>query len=300
MRQGGKKGFKQKIADMSKQSVELIDLLIARIVSPRLNIDQKDAIELGNKIQTGFSKIKNLEELYARSNAFASVRFGELFNIPISLKDLEKNEESSYTLADFDIRASKNALVPYGIIAILGGPDAGKSSLVNHMSQNCECAFISAMEPIQKDDEPFLIGPTASALGMVNSLRLKDEIIFFDSGRFMRGISDYGLGEKGLPIGISLFLTDLNNLAVYCRKRLFLVISTESNRDDYNESYYHLIRGAVNGVIQPITGRQAGLSEFKPDNRIPQTYEYGNSAEFEALPSLFKAKQQLFIGAENE
>lgn len=300
MRKGGKKTFKQQLSDMKKQSIELIDLLIARIVSPRLNIDQKEAVELGNKIHSGFQKIKNLEELYSHSNAFASIRFGELFNIPVSLNELEKNEESTYTLADFEIRADKDSIIPYGITAILGGPDAGKSSLINHMCQHCECAFISAMEPIQKDDEPFLIGPAASALGMVNALRLKEEIIFFDSGRFMRGISDYGLGEKGLPIGVSLFLTDLNNLAVFCRKRFFLVISTESNRDDYNEAYYHLIRGAVNGVIQPITGRQAGLSEFKPDNRIPQTYEYGNSAEFEALPSLFKAKQQLLIGAENE
>lgn len=300
MRTGGKKSFKKQLSDMKKQSIELIDLLIARIVSPRLNISQEEAIGLGNKIHAGFQKINNLEDLYAQSNAFASIRFGELFNIPVSLADLKKNQESVYTLADFGIRASKNSAVPYGIIAILGGPDAGKSSLINHMHEHCECAFISAMEPIQQDNEPFLIGPAASALGMVNSLRLKEEIIFFDSGRFMRGISDYGLGEKGLPIGVSLFLTDLNNLAVFCRKRLFLVISTESNRDDYNEAYYHLIRGAVNGVIQPITGRQAGLSEFKPDNRIPQTYEYGESAEFEALPNLFKAKQQLFIGAEDE
>lgn len=297
MRRGGKKhiSFKKALGKFKEQINEFTDILTARIISPRLNIPVDEAKVIGSNILNSVKTLKEVDEIYSVGNMMASVRFGEQFNIPVVIKDLNVCKESEVSVSDIGLSIKEDIQVPYGIITVMGGPDAGKSSLANHIADSLGITPIIAMEPIQNPDQPFLIGPSASALGIVSMLYVHDDVLIFDSGRFLRGISDYGLGEKGLPIGLSLFLTDLNNLFVYCKKRCFLVVSTESNREDYNTAYYELMRGAVNGVIQPEVGSQSGLLEMKPANRIPIPYTYGEGANFEAVPNLFKIKQQKLL-----
>lgn len=299
VRRGGFKrpDYKKALEKFKNQVTDFTALLTARLVSPRLNIPVDEANRLGSSILNKLEKVDEIQDVYAVGNMMASVRFGEQFNIPIEVAKLKRADRTRVdsTMIGIQLRNSESFDIPYGIIAIMGGPDAGKSSIARHIGDTYGVEPIIAMEPIQEPDMPFLIGPSAAALGMVAMLYSGHDFIIYDSGRFLRGISDYGLGEKGLPIGLSLFLTDLNNLYTYCRKRCFLVVSTESNREDYNTAYYELMRGAVNGVIQPSVGSQSGLIEVKPANRIPVTYTYGEAKEFEAVPNLFKIKQEKML-----
>lgn len=297
MRRGGNKhkSYKEALSRFKNQVKDFADLLTARLVSPRLNIPVDEAQLLGANILKKLKEVKELEDVYSIGNMMASVRFGEQFNIPIKIEDLKVNKKIMVTTEDLGLHMREHFDIPFGIVAIMGGPDAGKSSLARHIADALGVSPIVAMEPVQDSETPFLIGPSASALGLVATLYSSEDVIIYDSGRFLRGISDYGLGEKGLPIGLSLFLTDLNNLFAYCQKRCFLVVSTESNREDYNVAYYELMRGAINGVVQPEVGSQSGLIEVKPANRIPVPYTYGNSDSFEAVPNIFKIKQQKLI-----
>lgn len=292
----GSQTFKEKLISFLKPS-SYVDVLTARIVSPRLNIDLQSAKELGDNIINKLSSVKSLEDLYSAANELATVRFGEQFNIPINFKEIKKQLDSIMKPEDLGliIEESMNVL-PYGIIAVLGGPDSGKTSLVKFIAEHEDFCYITAMEPVTDSDESFIIGPTASCAALVSSLYLDEPNIIFDSARFVRGVSDYGLGEKGLPIGVSLFLTDINNLLVWAKKRLFLVVSTESNNESYNQAYYELLRGAVNGIIQPIAGAQAGYIEFKPKDRKPVLYKYGEGAKFETVENIFELKTNFILG----
>lgn len=293
--------FKKKLTDIFGIN-SFKELLVARIISPRLNITPEAAKSIGSDLYERMSKIENEEHLYQVANELASIRFGEQFNIPITVSQINRHEENSLNTEELDLRLDKKEIIqlPYGLIAILGGPDAGKTSLINHMqSVMTDFNTVTAMEPITNPDEPFLVGPTSSCLGLVSCLKLKHSLCFYDSARFVRGVSDYGLGEKGLPIGVSLFLTDINNLLVYARKRLFLVVSTESNNESYNQAYYELLRGAVNGIIQPIAGSQAGYIECKPDKRTPILYKYGTGDKFDTVSNIFELKTNFMIKENN-
>lgn len=288
------------IKDFLKPS-SYLDVLMARIISPRLNIGLNDARELGSDIMQRLTKIESVSDLYPIVSEFSTIRFGEQFNIPFSFNSIKRVPESFVTPNDLGLTLEKQMPhMPYGIIAVLGGPDSGKTSLVNYLKDYEEFETITAMEPIVAEEEPFVVGPTASCLALVGTLYLQSAFIIFDSARFVRGVSDYGLGEKGLPIGVSLFLTDINNLLVWARKRVFLVVSTESNNENYNQAYYELLRGAVNGIIQPITGSQAGYIEYKPSSRRPTLYKYGEGAHFETVENIFELKTNFLLGDRNE
>lgn len=293
--------FKKKLANIFGIN-SFKELLVARIISPRLNITPEAAKSIGSDLYKKIADIETEEHLYQVANELASIRFGEQFNIPIDVSQILRHEENSLNTNELDLKLDKKMEfdIPYGLIAILGGPDSGKTSLVNHMqSVLTDYDAVTAMEPVTNPDEPFLIGPTSSCLGLVSCLKLKNSLCFYDSARFVRGVSDYGLGEKGLPIGVSLFLTDINNLLVYARKRLFLVVSTESNNESYNQAYYELLRGAVNGIIQPIPGSQAGYIECKPDKRTPTLYKYGAGDKFDTVANIFELKTNFMIKENN-
>lgn len=295
MKRGGKstkKNWKDQLKGFKNPVKDFYDLLAARIISPRINVDVSAATQMGKDILQKVHALKDLSDIYQTCNMIGSVRFSEQFNFPINIEQIKVAEDTSLNTGDIKLKSKKVIEIPYGLTVIMGGPDAGKSSLMNHIGAELVVEPTVAMEPIQDPEQPFLIGPAASALGILAGLYVEDNIILFDSGRFLRGISDYGLGEKGLPIGLSIFLTDVNNLYVYAKKRCFLVVSTESNKEDYNSAYYHLMRGAVNGVISPNTGEQSGFMEFKPANRTPVHYTYGDNSSFDAVPNLFAMRQQ--------
>lgn len=206
----------------------------------------------------GWQSVLSSEDTFS----YALTKDGMAISLPTKQIASEVKELQVRHLFNFD-QVSEEFLsrnLEPGAYVIVGRPASGKSTLGQAAMKSLikagfSVAAANLMEPISLEMRKF---GCVAAIGeqeiaeCINILISSDaDVIYIDSLRFLAAISKFPARPGGIPGGLDLYATVLDEAAARVGKRAFLVITTNDSRAEVNETYAILMQGAVQGIIVP-------------------------------------------------
>lgn len=214
--------------------------------------------------QVAFGGTENL--LFQKDFSFRGVRFGPGLSIFVPLSIRKPKNKIPVSLIDSrlnEVYSSSNQTLNPGFYGILGRPNAGKSVLLEHLSSSfktqrgVKVAKIKALEPLIPEElEAGVVSfVTAKEVSIALGLLLSSDadIVLLDSLRFYGTVSDYPAKPGGIPGGLELLTTVLDEAFSRAGKICFGILSTNSNDDRVLDIYRPLLEGSCQGLLIPVS-----------------------------------------------
>lgn len=195
-----------------------------------------------------------------------TVKDGESFDFGEGFKILLPESRSSRKSIKVGL-ISDSLVVPYdnrdlqpGFYAILGKPGSGKSTICRALvkrfiSEGVKCAGLKALEPSEPGDKESnffsLLSVKEIADGFNRLVASDSDVIFIDSLRFFATITKYPAKTGGIPGGLDILVTVLDEALARAGKIGFGVISTNSADNKVMDIYQPILEGSCQGLITP-------------------------------------------------